>query len=726
MKTVISRNYFKVLLLLLTLSVSVDASEYYCDPIKGSSNNVGSQDSPWGKLEDVFKTSKTFEAGDIIYLLEGNHGDVSIIGANSKYVKIIGLDGAELNSLTFGNATTPSQKWSISNIIITNDDLGIYISANSSRIKITEVSIFGINSPIAMSKTELLSLKSVGLLVDGSNCKFENNNISGKEIAINNLGNKNKFKNNVISDFTKSGILTKGINNTIENNLIKESFQVNDISNIAIQIGNEGESLVVKNNIFRANYILNFKKYNRQFIGQLDGIVSKQSIENSIFENNVIVTNSVQGISLPLINNSKIYNNTLVNPYFGIVLNDKNNIENSIIVGSDKSPESVNVILRNNIANAYVLKNVTGVEDHNIKLNVDVKDYDKNFFSWAKFDFSLIESSSALNKGTFEGAPKTDANFVSRKLGNFINIGAYEYGKIDESNKELVIIVDPRDRELRSKGKDDWDGQPQIRVGGSGTDFDGVAVFPFQLPLLPGGKKIISADFSAYMIKIDNRPNGNLDVYGLPFKPKDKFWVVPHEMFYQGSYGQDMTARPIQSAIADGSSISGTTTLNDAGKIGLKGYLNTSYEAGANTGDFVFIRLNPSVKDVTPFNRWIFQSANTEKVKHKAKLYLTVGYPELNNEGVVFKELKNTVVASSNLISNGKFDLRFYGFEEGTNLKVKLYSYNGDIVFENDFTSVQVANVFIESVNNNFLPTGKYILEYEVKGTKKKQSVLLW
>ncbi|MCK5824879.1 MAG: right-handed parallel beta-helix repeat-containing protein [Ichthyobacteriaceae bacterium] len=717
MKTQIQQKIGALLLMVIFVSVNVSAKDYYCNPNSGSIKNEGSSKKPWGKLEDVFKKGKTFEAGDNIYLLKGNHGDVVVSGINAKYVKIIGKDGATLSAITFGDKSKSAQKWSLQNVDIKNDNKAIFVSANSSKIKIYSVNIYGSVAFINATANQLKNVKSVGIEIAGSKIKVENSNIHDKAVSVLVSGHHNQVRNNVITNFTKVAIQSSNDFNTFENNLISESFQVAENNNTAFLIKSDK---LISSNVIRANQIINFKRYNRDFIGQLNGIVAVSALTNSIIENNVVVTNSVSGIKAINVSSSKFVNNTLANPYFGIVLDEKKNISNSIIIGDEKGVKSENVVVRNNIASAFVLENATGVADFNLEVKGEIKDYDKNFFNWAKFDFSLAESSPALNAGTFEGAPKTDASLVSRKLGNFINIGAFEYGKIDESNNEIIIMGDGHDRELRSKGKSDWDGQPKIKVGGSGADFDGVAVFPFKLPLLPGGKQIVEADFSAYMDKIDNKPNGNIDVYGLAFS--DKYWVTDN-MFYQGQYGQDLTARPIQSSIADGTSISGTTKLSSVGKIGLKGYLNTAYDAGAKVGDFVFIRLNPSVKDVTKYHRWIFQSANVEKDKKKPKLYLTVGYPELNKDGVAFNSIDNTIIASANPLVKGKINLRLYGFEE-SRLHIKLYTYKGDVVLDKEIHASD--NMFYESVNDNVLATGKYILEFKKGESVKKQTVFVW
>lgn len=700
------------------LAINANAADYYCNPNTGDKNNAGTKENPWGKLEDVFERGITFSPGDKIFLLEGKHGDVVVSGTNTKYVKIIGLDNSQLNSIVFGNDSAPAVKWSLENVIIENNSTAVFVHSNSSKIKINSLNIKSSIDFNETDKSELLNNKSVGIQISGNNCKVENNNISDKHTSVRVSGINNKIGNNYIQLFSKFGIDLQNGNNSVENNLISESVQLYEQSNIAINISGGGKLSSI---VIRANQIINFRRNNRKYIGQLNGISSESGIENSIIENNLIVSNSINGINISSVANTKIVNNTLVNPYFGFSMTDNKNVNTSIVVGRKDGEKSENVVVRNNIAGDFVLENASGVADYNLVLETDVKEYDKNFNSWAKFDFSLISSSPALNSGTFEGAPKYDANNVPRSIGNFINIGAFEYGKIDESNSEIVVVVNEHDRELRSKGKDDWDGQAQIRIGGSGEDFDGVAVFPFQLPLLPGGKKIVESDFSAYMIKIDNRPKGNIDVYGLPFK--NNFWVG-HDMFYQGTYGQDLTARPIQSAYADGTSISGTTRLSETGKEGIKAYLNTSYEVGAKPGDYVFIRLNPSSEDVEKYNRWIFQSGNAEKDKNKAKLYLTVGYPELNKPGSEFKEIENTLVATSNILNKGKINFHLFGFDADVNVKV--FDYEGNIVFENNFDTKDSFSKHYENVNERALETSKYIVEYTSKGVSKKQAILVW
>ena len=82
--------------------------------------------------------------------------------------------------------------------------------------------------------------------------------------------------------------------------------------------------------------ILNFVSAQRENLGVLNGIYSNNSvISEMIIENNIVISNGENGISLNgEISNSKIINNTVVNPYFGLA------------VGSEKinTPKRKNVL----------------------------------------------------------------------------------------------------------------------------------------------------------------------------------------------------------------------------------------------------------------------------------------------------------------------------------------------------------------------------------------------
>lgn len=692
---------------------SAFATDYYCDPVNGNMNNVGSQSSPWVSLATVFEAGKQFEAGDKIYLLSGNHGDVIVVGENSKYIKVDVVDGEKVivNSIVFGTDTAKASRWSFSNIVFENasDEQVVFVHQNSLKIRILSSDFLSENK------------SNIGITINGSQCKIENNTFKGFDVAMKISGQKNQVRNNRIEYFNNNAVEVSGDYNLFEYNLIKESVSIGKSVNNGFYLS--GDAL--KGNVFRGNTIINFVSVQRVDLGKLNGIFSdKSKISETIIENNVILSNSENGISLNgEITNSKIVNNTVVNPYFGLDVLNSNEINTPIAIKIIGNENSTGLVIRNNLTNDLVFEKVKGLADYNLTLPVNVHDYDLCFQNWAMFDFSLSKNSSALNNGNPELAPKLDASLNKRSLGNFVNIGAFEFTKINESNQTFTIIAEVSDRQIHSKGKGDWDGQPQIRVGGVGEGIDGAGVFPFELPIIPGGKEILSVDFKVYLKKIDNKPQGGIDLYGLA--PKSNYWVT-EDMYYQGVFGQDLKARPIQNNYVGSKHFGGEVKAIKSGREGLKSYINTVLENGSKAGDYIFLRMNPNSKDVTDYNRWNFISANSDKNDKHPKLEITVGYSALSKIGSAnINEIKNTITASADPTLAGSVTLYFLGFQANSEIKLKLFTYKGKKIMEKNFHFSEIENGIFR-VENLKAATGKYLLEYSIEGVTKKQTIFIW
>ncbi len=707
------KNIFLIILILFAGIQSLFATDYFCDPENGNIDNIGSQSNPWGSLASVFEEGKQFEAGDKIHLLSGDHGDVIVIGENTKYIKVDVVKGekAIVNSIVFGTDTATASRWSFSNIIFNNSskESVVFVHLNSTKIRIL--------SSKFLSENE----SNVGIKINGSQCKVESNRFKNFKTAIIVSGQKNQVRNNRIEYFNKNAVEVSGDYNLFEYNLIKESVA----KTISINSGFYLNDDALKGNVFRGNTIINFVSTQRDNLGKLNGIFSDISkISETIIENNVILSNSENGISLNgEVTNSKIVNNTVVNPYFGLDVLNSNEINTPIAIKIIGNENSTGLVIRNNLTNDLVFEKVKGLADYNLTLPVNVHDYDLCFQNWAKFDFSLSKNSRALNNGTSELAPKLDASLNKRSLGNFVNIGAFEFTKINESNQTFTIIAEVSDRQIHSKGKGDWDGQPQIRVGGVGEGIDGAGVFPFELPIIPGGKEILSVDFKVYLKKIDNKPQGGIDLYGLA--PKSNYWVA-EEMYYQGTFGQDLKARPIQNNYVGFKHFGGEVKAIKSGKEGLKSYINTVLENGSKAGDYIFLRMNPNARDVTDYNRWSFISANSDKIDKHPKLEIKLGYPALSKIGEAqLKEIKNIIVSSSNPMDVGNVNLYFLGFENENPIELKLFTYKGKEVLKRALKFSEIVNGVFRTENLN-AETGKYLLEYSIEGVTKKQTVFIW
>ncbi|MFY0713503.1 right-handed parallel beta-helix repeat-containing protein [Seonamhaeicola sp. NFXS20] len=705
---------FLTFALCILIGQTIYAKNYFCDPVHGNSNNNGSKEHPWGTLESVFKTGIKFESGDVIFLLSGNHGNVEVIGENDKYIKVVGVHGEVpiINSIIFGNNQFKASRWTFSNIIFkdSKNSNTVFIHENSSKIRLLE------NYFKSSNKNNIVAIK-----VNGVQCKIEHNVISNYNIGIYVSGLKNQIRNNRIEFFKSNAVEVLGSYNIFEYNLIKESVATDDVVNNGIFINNTE----TKGNIFRGNYIVNFTKINRDNIGGFNGIYSfNNAVSDCIFENNTVVTNTKNGIYLEGdVNNLKIVNNTVINPYFGLKVDDNSEINIPTAINIIGKNSSSNIIVGNNLSNNFLFENIKGFADNNLEIPVSVHDFDMCFKNWALFDFSLSKNSKALNAGFLKLAPTLDASLNKRMYGSFVNIGAYEYTKINESNETFTIVSEVSDRQIHSKGKGDWDGQPQIRVGGVAEGIDGAGIFPFKIPLIPQGKKILSASFSVYLSKIDNQPQGGIDLYGLT--PKSNFWVTD-DMFYQGTFGQDLSARPIQHNLIDAETYVGEIKMSDLGRNALKGYLSSIMESGAKAGDYIFLRINPNAKDVSDYNRWNFVSANSNKKENTPKLEITVGYPD-KKPVTTTKTLpvKNIVVTSANPLKSGNVSFYFLGFENNKQVQLRLLNFSGEEVFAHSLIPSNLPDLVFRTENLG-LSTGKYMLEYLIDGELKKQILFVW
>src|SRR5690606_27925003 len=72
----------------------VKLTEYYLDPLNGSIDNPGTVESPLPSLQEVTDAGKQFAAGDMIYLLDGYHGEATLSGSHSDYVFVMPAEAA--------------------------------------------------------------------------------------------------------------------------------------------------------------------------------------------------------------------------------------------------------------------------------------------------------------------------------------------------------------------------------------------------------------------------------------------------------------------------------------------------------------------------------------------------------------------------------------------------------------------------------------------------------
>ena len=135
-------------------------------------------------------------------------------------------------------------------------------------------------------------------------------------------------------------------------------------------------------------------------------------------------------------------------------------------------------------------------------------------------------------------------------------------------------------------------------------------IIPFQLPERPAGKKVVSAKLKVYVSYGREWLNSNVDLYGLPFKKDVDNGGTGRQIFATDYYsGPFVTDHGTDVAIEDDYFTKNVElgNLDDPrweetsidGNAALLKYINDQYDAGAEAGDWVFLRLSIDNADMT-------------------------------------------------------------------------------------------------------------------------------
>lgn len=199
------------------------------------------------------------------------------------------------------------------------------------------------------------------------------------------------------------------------------------------------------------------------------------------------------------------------------------------------------------------------------------------------------------------------------------------------------------------------DGSDRLVGGSSGQASAGnvssrSVVFVFQLPTLGAGESFTSADLNFTRLASatgDQAPfSFNADLYGLGRRASSA--VSTADGFAGGFDATDATL--IQNNILGASAVTTpATTFTEAGistedsagansNTSLIAYLNTQYAGGTGAGQFVFLRVNPDVSNVSnDGSRWRLATADDATATRKPTLNYTaevVGVPEPATLGI--------------------------------------------------------------------------------------------
>jgi len=398
---------------------------FYVDSVNGSANGDGSQAHPWNSLQAVVSSvngaspllstvpywqrmpngkwgfavnpNAPVKPGDALYLMSGNYGDISIgvYGnniANSDFVTVMAVPGQVpvLSSLTVNG----SNKWYFKGLkvqslasgytpcvnIISQINGGNVASVLDKDIILDGLSISSQDDVSDWSQQDWLdNARWLGLSIRKAVCTtVRNTKIYNVRTGVGLLGDETLFTNNFIDNFGDDALDYAASDLIITNNIITNSNDLGDGVHLDAMQGQIGdvqpgvESNQYKNILIDSNLVIRQTDPNLKFPGLLQGIDAFDSDwHNVTVTNNVVITNAYHGIAYYSLHGGVIINNTVL--FDGSSSGSGGQTWIGVFDKSHEGSSSNNVIVRNNIANAYSVYTLdSGVTmDHNVCSTVD-------------------------------------------------------------------------------------------------------------------------------------------------------------------------------------------------------------------------------------------------------------------------------------------------------------------------------------------------------------------
>lgn len=452
--------YF-IFLNLLLQAVPGNATNYYSDPISGNMANDGSFNAPWAGLSSIFTANKTFAAGDTIFLRTGNHGYAVIKGDNTGDVVIMPQPG-ESPVLTrvrvSASANITATHWKLYRLTVQSEAEGNTVGPSyylmevypyASHITIRECTLWSNPNTTGWSRDDWRNRCNNGLFMRArleAHHVIENNMIRNVAFGLIVASSNTVVRGNTVKNFTNDGSRVLGSNILFEKNRILDLMKVmtvaenhDDIFQAFTATGPGQDTL--KNDTILNNIFICVTDTTRSFRGHAQGIGCFDGVFlNWYVANNIVLTDHWHGIAFYGAVNCRIANNTVLDPYPYTPVDpyDQNatNIGPTWIRIDKKSngpASSGNIVQNNLVANAVIFAAPgMGTGFNNIVVGA-IGNYDAYFVDASDlalpeyFDLHLAEGSTAIDAGENVGAPATDYDGVPRPQGLKVDVGAFEY-----------------------------------------------------------------------------------------------------------------------------------------------------------------------------------------------------------------------------------------------------------------------------------------------------------
>jgi hypothetical protein len=132
-------------------------------------------------------------------------------------------------------------------------------------------------------------------------------------------------------------------------------------------------------------------------------------------------------------------------------------------------------------------------------------------------------------------------------------------------------------------------------------------VLAFQLPSIPAGKMIGEAEFSIYYHgRYSTRVGPNDSLYAIPYRTSSSITLSD---YFEGVFCDDLTdAVAVEDALVNFAATGTWHTTGTFGSFRLKDFLRKQYEDGAQSGDWIFMRVNSEYDGYDLYSRHEYAS----------------------------------------------------------------------------------------------------------------------
>lgn len=436
---------------------------FYVDPVNGSKTGDGSIANPWRTLEEVWlsklingvdETSGVVHAGDVIYLLSGDHGALdfspyrgSLKVANTDYITLEAAPGHRPTMKTI--RFTKCAKWilrgvTFENPIFTTTRPSLIFAGNSTDL-IIDGNFIGSPEGAAEWTPEEWPNRCAEYAVNFNvvrRATVSNNAISSVHNGMTLRGSSLLVTGNTIDYFANDGIQFSSSDTIISHNVVSNHYGLwNDgFHHDGMQGWTAYDETFTTNVTIDSNMVLAstgaYATIPAIPTGAGDDYMQGISIFNGAWDNltvtnNVVTAGAYHGMSFYGIRDSVIANNTVIGK--GPTYTSWLGIFKSKLIPT-------NVIVRNNIAERFSLLKTGVAFDHNLTFvrsgpvwqrdAIPVIDPVATFVTYQPslgiFDFRLKAGSPAIGAGSALDAPEFDILSVPRNPLQ-IDIGAYAY-----------------------------------------------------------------------------------------------------------------------------------------------------------------------------------------------------------------------------------------------------------------------------------------------------------